>query len=287
MSIVDDLKRLQRIGDSTSPTFQKLTDSTMVVARQIAQVFTNCGVRSGVRIEDLYGHEYKRLNDYLLSRSDDSEDNEALHLFIVVGGGYNEDPVGDIDLCDEENPPERPAVLAFAEDIANGLIEQFAEKAQAYATTCIEAGTRFEKALDSTELARLVRETAQYESCTRLLSQRTVQLATQIAEKLVLGGFKPGEIHLSLNTRGKFNRYRFGASPRSLEVAAKPQEQLATWVTGSTEPVWMSLTEDPSPKASMLLANDVPLGLIDAINAQVVERIAHAQKNVKYLSGRI
>jgi hypothetical protein len=107
-NIIDSLKRLERIGDENSKTTQKLIEAARELADNIVKQF-NVSASETVRLKtsgrtDGEDEEYTRLADYRIQ----SGQLSFWH------------PLGYV----AEN---RENALRFSKDIANGLLESFAE----------------------------------------------------------------------------------------------------------------------------------------------------------------
>lgn len=265
MSIVDSLKRLERIGNSASPTFQKLTTSTTVVARGIADVFSQCGVVSA-EFKHLTGVDFKRLSEYWVGGEEGEEQNVC--LWIWVRNDYGEGHYLE-NLCTEE--PSRGAVLQFSEDLAYGLLDVLLPHAVTYGERVSTAATVLgDTTRHSAQLAQLQTVIERYTVSREDLTRSTPVLVREIIQQLMRFNvtLQPNDLmYLRSEDGGELQCYRLSRDTQGMEMAPRPKHG-RPW--GASDLKWVKLHVGAEREALILFADDVHRGLIEAIG-RIVE----------------
>lgn len=269
MSIVDSLKRLERIGNSTSPTFRKLTASTIEVARGIADVFSQCGVVSA-EFTDLAGVGYKSLSHYWVGGEEGEDQTVCLWIWVRSDDG---DGLYLENLCGEDSP-SRGAVLQFSEDLAHGLLDALLPRAVAYGERVSAAARALgDTARHSTQLAQLLAITEQYAASREDLISQMPVLVREIIEQLTRYNvtLQPNDLmYLRSEDGGELQCYRLSQNRQRLEIAPRPNLGRG-W--GPSDLKWTELSVGAEKDTLILFAEDIHRGLIQTIGRVVEGRI--------------
>lgn len=135
-SIINSLKRLERVGDETSHVTQKLKDACVEVAHKILDTIKESGI---IDVPDCYdGIVEYQLPCYLVNegrfttkkseREDASKRRHIIRLYVDFSGewwlAYNDCDVTSSKLTEE---PSRDDALSFAWIVSKGLIDAVAD----------------------------------------------------------------------------------------------------------------------------------------------------------------
>ncbi len=136
MSIIDDLKRLERVGSETSRVTEKLRKAASRVAGEIVKSIPDeCHgyLPRGYSIANVYSQNMNSGESYLVN---------AGGQWLETSGGYL---FGDFN-CPLPDSPSRQSLLDFARDISDGLLAEIADWIDERKQEAINATEKLESA---------------------------------------------------------------------------------------------------------------------------------------------